>query len=960
MRTSKELSCRRHGVRTRFGALLVLVAIVGSSCEGDDGAAGPAGPPGPPGPVGTNQDLAQGDNVPGLIATILSVSGGTGTNGAFLVGDRVTVNYTLKKTNTTDWDISELSGGSAMVSGPTFNYQRVIAEQNDLIDGSVQNADGSYTYTFVPQLPATFLAPFFDTPSFGPDDGELTDQPLLDGTYTVGFTIGWNYTVDGEFKHDTANATFDFLFGSATTLAHREVVTLGNCNRCHEHLRVHGGTRNDVKLCVMCHTAGGEDNNLAGNTPDTSIDFRVMIHKIHAGKHLPSVLGVTTLPSGARDYTAPPKPFVVAFTDFSNVPFPAWPQGLVAMPRDQGYSTLSSTDKATEDEIRKGPSNCVVCHGDPDGSGPLVAPAQGDLYKDQPSRQACGSCHDDVVWNQNYTSNGQTMGAQANNANCLFCHAPQGNALATYDAHLHPLLDPNFEPGLNLIVTNVGEALGTPTPNGKIDPGEKIQFRLRIVDDQGADIDPITATPALNNPSVVISGPTGNYNLILNTTLPKEVLTGSQPFTVNVPMKVDLERIGVSAVGTLSTFTTANAPHLNTASAPDSVWLRAATGPTKTLTAASAAPQNYIDVNDVTGLVRDDYIVVDDTVVGLEEYVRIQYVEGNRLWFSSPYTTSYKAGLAFAHAAGATVKGVTLTTVPPAQFSVGLAGGTITEVTEFGAGTVIASYTTDFKMPSTFPLALNASPGLGDSSGKWTGKPIVDGTYTLGIWSSRTFTLDLWGESNSYRSASDSENVDFLVGSATAVEPYELIASGTSCFNCHQELAFHGFGRRGFESCVLCHGTSGSEDRPKYVAGAAPPTTGLTVSFRTMLHKIHQGSSLANAATYDIVGSGSGSYPNNFGISNFEEVIFPALPGGTANCAKCHENNAWKEPAERAHPTQQVTAIGRWTVVCGACHDSTDAQAHIAVNKDAFGNEACGVCHSRGREWDVERMHKPY
>jgi len=681
---------------------------------------------------------------------------------------------------------------------------------------------------------------------------------------------------------------------------------------------------------------------------------------IHAGKHLPSVLGVTTLPSGARDYTAPPKPYVLAFTDFSNVPFPAWPQGLVAMPRDQGYTALSSTDKATEDEIRKGPSNCVVCHGDPDGSGPLVAPAQGDLYKDQPSRQACGSCHDDVVWNQNYTSNGQTMGAQANNANCLFCHAPQGNPLATYDAHLHPLLDPNFEPGLNLIVTNVGEALGTPTPNGKIDPGEKIQFRLRIVDDQGADIDPINATPSLSNPSVVISGPTGNYNLILNTTLPKEVLTGSQPFTVNVPMKVDLERIGVSAVGTLSAFTTANAPHLNTTSAPDSVWLRAATGPTKTLTAASAAPQNYIDVNDVTGLVRDDYIVVDDTVVGLEEYVRIQYVEGNRLWFSSPYTTSYKAGLAFAHAAGATVKEVTLTTVQPAQFSVGLAGGTITEVTEFGAGTVIASYTTDFKMPSTFPLALNASPGLGDSSGKWTGKPIVDGTYTLGIWSSRTFTLDLWGESNSYKSTSDSENVDFLVGSATAVEPYELIASGTSCFNCHQELAFHGFGRRGFESCVLCHGTSGSEDRPQYVAGAAPPTTGLTVSFRTMLHKIHQGSSLANAATYDIVGSGSGSYPNNFGISNYEHVIFPALPGGTANCAKCHENNAWKEPAERAHPTQQVTAIGRWTVVCGACHDSTDAQAHIAVNKDAFGNEACGVCHSRGREWDVERMHKPY
>src|SRR5262245_54628629 len=203
MRTQKETSCHRHGVRARLCALLALAALAGAACEGDRGPAGPAGPPGPPGPVGTNQNLTQGDNVPGLIATIQSVTGGTGTNGAFLVGDRVTVNYTLKKTDTSDWDITELSGGSAMISGPTFNYQRVIAEQSDLIEASVQNTDGSYTYTFVPQLPATYLAPFFDTPSFGPDDGELTGQALLDGTYTVGFTIGWNFRVDGEFKSDT-------------------------------------------------------------------------------------------------------------------------------------------------------------------------------------------------------------------------------------------------------------------------------------------------------------------------------------------------------------------------------------------------------------------------------------------------------------------------------------------------------------------------------------------------------------------------------------------------------------------------------------------------------------------------------------------------------------------------------------------------------------------------------------
>jgi hypothetical protein len=78
------------------------------------------------------------------------------------------------------------------------------------------------------------------------------------------------------------------------------------------------------------------------------------------------------------------------------------------------------------------------------------------------------------------------------------------------------------------------------------------------------------------------------------------------------------------------------------------------------------------------------------------------------------------------------------------------------------------------------------------------------------------------------------------------------------------------------------------------------------------------------------------------------------------NCNKCHGNDAWHEPRPRAHPTDQIEPIRRWTAVCGACHDSTDAQAHISVQTDALGNESCGVCHSAGREWNVERVHRPY
>jgi len=718
-----------HSLHSGLAALVFVVCgaalLATPGCTGSDG---PQGPPGPPGVPGTENHLTQGDDVPGLQVVVVSVSGGTASGGHFRVGDKPKVNFRLQKNDGSDWDIEELSIGKALVSGPTSNYQRVIAETLDASSASVKQADGSYTYTFATPIPAVYLAPFFDTPSFGPEDGELTGQALLDGTYTIGLTFGWNYTVDGQFAHDTGNAAVDFVLGNAGVVAPREVIKTENCNRCHDRLLVHGETRQDVRLCVLCHTAGAEDNNILGATPGVSIDFRVLIHKIHSGQHLPSVLGVATNANGSRNYLAPPTPYIVAGFDFSNVGFPAWPQGQVALPRDQGYTALSSTDKATEDTIRKGPSNCAVCHGDPDGAGPLTAPAQGGLSLTQPTRQACGSCHDDIAWGQSYTSNGQTMGAQADNANCTLCHGASGFPLSVHDAHLHPLQDPNFDPGLNLRVTNLTEA-GTNNGNGAIDPGEKIQIRVRLEDDAGNDIDPTTVSA----PSLVISGPTSNYNLLLNTTVPTGAFTGSSPFTINVPMKVDLERVGVSAGGPLESFLTEFKPHLNVSGALTSVLVRTGLGVGDgVLTAASAAPQNYIDIDDATGFARDDYVVVDDGTAD-EEYVRIQTVEGNRLWFSSPYAPSYKAGLQRAHLLGSTARVVTLVSkVEGVDYDLTAATGQITELQEFGIGfTVIASYTTDFVMPATYPLALSDTPGLDASRGKWTGKPIVDGSPVL-------------------------------------------------------------------------------------------------------------------------------------------------------------------------------------------------------------------------------------
>lgn len=940
-----------------FATLALTVGLFVTSCSGDDGSTGPAGPGGGGDP--TANDLDQGDDLPGIHVAIVELEGGSGPGGRFLAGDTLAVQFRIEKDDGSAWDLGELASGRALVSGPTFNYQRVLAQVADVTTAAVENADGSYTYTFAAPLPASYLAPLNDSSQFDATDGELTGEPLLDGTYTLGLYFRWNYTLDGVEKRDSGDVVHDFVIGTSGVVDSRQVVAQENCNRCHADLQAHGGSRHSVTLCLLCHTTGGEDTT---EPEGVSIDFKVMVHKIHSGPHLPSVLGVATNVDGTRDYAATPAPYVVGDTDFSEVAFPAWPHGLVPTPRDEGYTALSTENKAKEDAIRTGPSNCIVCHGDADGDGPLAAPTQGGLAFAQPRRATCGSCHDDVHWGSPYTSNGQTMPAIADDTNCILCHPATGASapglLPTDLAHLHPLLDTTFDAGTVIEVSSLVED-GTNDGDGTIDSGEKVEITFTLRNDAGNDVSP----SAVAAPSVVIAGPTANYNVLLSTSIPIAALSGAQPFTVNVPMPVLLERLGSSTGAANEVFTSDFAPHWNVATALTSVRVRTAATTATTLTEATAGPQNYIDVASATGFVRNDYVVVDDGQPN-EEYAQIQNVIGNRLWFSALGSTSYKPGLELPHSSGASVTEVTLVTkTVTTDFTVNATTGTITEVTEFGAGNVVlASYTTDFVMPSTYPLTLNDTPTLDETSGKWVGKTIVDGTYSLSVWTSQTLTLSLYGESNSYRSASDANLVDFKVGGATEVEPYDLISSGSNCYSCHQDLAFHGFGRRSFDSCVVCHGASGTEDRPQYVAGNAPATEGVTINFRTMLHKIHMGKDLANASSYTVVGFGSAAFPNNFTPHGYGEIAFPAMPGGVSNCTICHgaENTSWLEPSDRNHPTEQGSPVLRWTAVCAACHDSTDAVAHIAVQTTNGGAESCGVCHGVGKDWSVERVHKTY
>ncbi len=267
------------------------------------------------------------------------------------------VNFTVKDDAGADIAKSDLTRIRIYVSGPTTNYNRVITSEQNLAN-LVQNPDGSYTYTRTTAFPTVYSAPVNDSADLGAADGELTGQPLQDGTYTV--LIETRRTLSGVTK--SGDATFDFVIDadgvSPPAILSRQVVTRDACNKCHNDLTLHGGGRMAVTGCVLCHTAGSEDyiTNPA-STPGLTVSFQDMIHRLHRGSSLPRV--------AATGNSADPYRYVVrghngSPADFSDIGFPIIPSGIM---------------------------DCTACH---EGA------ANGGNAYTTITRAKCSTCHDDI------------------------------------------------------------------------------------------------------------------------------------------------------------------------------------------------------------------------------------------------------------------------------------------------------------------------------------------------------------------------------------------------------------------------------------------------------------------------------------------------------------------------------------------------------------------------------------
>ncbi len=368
--------------------------------------------------------LSNPANINGIKIVIDSVTGATGGGGAFFQpSDQPVVTFRVLDGGNNPIaidDATKVTAISLVMSGPVENYQLVLpttgtsatvkstafngttgAVTGQTINTTPATGTGPFVYTAA-AIPATYRAPFNDSTDFGYAGGwgELSGKPLVAGSYTIQLWAAHEFPIPStsRYREASAPALAAVRVGSGgAAAAYPGHVTDAKCNACHGDLRFHGNGRKGVANCVMCHVAGAEDRTSALDAPEAdSVDFKVMIHKIHAARDLAIVTG-----GGVYDLVGFSGP-----VDFSHAYTPVMPDGA---------------------------KNCTVCHATNTWNTPGER-ADVNIWK-----VACTSCHDSqatAVHVALNTLNNPTAG-EPGLESCAVCHGP-GQAFSVERMHASP------------------------------------------------------------------------------------------------------------------------------------------------------------------------------------------------------------------------------------------------------------------------------------------------------------------------------------------------------------------------------------------------------------------------------------------------------------------------------------------------------------------------------------------
>ena len=226
------------------------------------------------------------------------------------------------------------------------------------------------------------------------------------GTWTVGMEARRNsvtLTNGASVTENAQNVVFDFSVDGSAVTPRRTVVETARCSGCHgtfsRDFSVHGGGRNQVQYCVLCHNPDVTDferrkNAIAAGADATNetITFKHLIHKLHRGADLENpryiVYGFGSAP---KNYTA---------HDFGELRFPGDLRDCATCHDDDTFllplpsgvrptvqSVVSGGVETPVGEVPPIQDACLACH-----DGPEVA-AHAESNTTGSGDEACGVCH---------------------------------------------------------------------------------------------------------------------------------------------------------------------------------------------------------------------------------------------------------------------------------------------------------------------------------------------------------------------------------------------------------------------------------------------------------------------------------------------------------------------------------------------------------------------------------------
>jgi OmcA/MtrC family decaheme c-type cytochrome len=308
---------------------------------------------------GAHIDPTESRLITGVVAEILSVENTR-------AGERPVVNFTVKDRQGVALEPARLNRIAFTIAGPATDFGDGLPTKGGYVTESAANATATssgWRFTFAQAIPAAAR-----------------------GTYAIGVEARRQEVAlagtlqERVIRTGAPNRIVYFSVDGSAVAPRRQIVDLRRCNDCHRSLSIHGENRNATEYCVFCHNPTENDSarRPAAQGAPESVDFALMIHRIHAGDRQSRDFTIYGFGSAAHNYNRVRFPGELANCQNCHLP------GTFTVPV---AARLNKSDpRGFLNPVAPATAACIGCHTSRDA-------ASHALVNTSALGESCGACH---------------------------------------------------------------------------------------------------------------------------------------------------------------------------------------------------------------------------------------------------------------------------------------------------------------------------------------------------------------------------------------------------------------------------------------------------------------------------------------------------------------------------------------------------------------------------------------